>query len=70
MDYNEMDFLVADLEDENKRLREALRAIAFPLQYMSEQAEKEGLKLNGAMAAQLAESPAYLIGIAKEALAK
>jgi hypothetical protein len=37
---------------------------------MSEQAEKEGLKLNGAMAAQLAESPAYLIGIAKEALAK
>lgn len=70
MDYNELDFLVADLEDQNKLLREALKAIASPLQYMKEQAAKSGLALDQQLAEKLAESPAYLMGIAKEALAK
>lgn len=68
MEYHELDMRVAELEDEVKRLREALQAIAFPMQHMIDQAEAKGYKIDGRMAVQLSESPAYLMGIAKEAL--
>lgn len=68
MEYNELDMRVAELEDENKRLRDALTAIAFPIEHMQKEAEREGFKINGHMAVQLADSAAYLKGLAKEAL--
>jgi hypothetical protein len=67
-DYRELDMRVAELEDEVKRLKHALNAIAFPIKHMTEEAEAQGYKIDGRMAMQLADSPAYLMGIAKEAL--
>jgi hypothetical protein len=68
MDFRELDLRVADLEQENKRLRAALKAIANPIQHMQEEAVREGMKLDGHMATAMADSPAYLSGLAKKAL--
>jgi hypothetical protein len=41
-DYRELDMRVAELEDEVKRLKHALNAIAFPIKHMTEEAEAQG----------------------------
>lgn len=51
------------------KLREALEQINDPIKHLRDLAEKEGKRLDGHMAIQLAESPNYLRGIARDALA-
>ena len=61
---------VRKMESELSRYREALDRIARPLWWMQRDAKREGYKINGAMAANLADSGSYLSGIAKKALSK
>lgn len=56
-------------DEEIARLREALEEIVNPLATMKLRAEAEGKKLSG-MAWEIARTPSYLQGIAKEALEK
>ena len=68
MDYRELDLHVADLEDENKRLRSALKAIANPILHMQEEAKRQGMQLDGHMAIAMANDPEYLKKLAEKAL--
>ena len=56
------------LKAENAALREALDRIASPIMWMQKDAKKEGFKLNGAVALELAMDASFLSDIAKNAL--
>jgi hypothetical protein len=49
-------------------LKLALDKIAYPIEHLQADAEKEGYHINGQMAIQLANDANYLQGIAKKAL--
>ena len=49
---------------------DCLKNIANPINYMQEQAEKDGCKLNGQMAVSLSEDANYLKGLANNFLAR
>lgn len=53
---------------ERDQYREALNRIARPIWWMQEDAKRDGCKINGAMAANLADSGNYLRAIAEKAL--
>lgn len=55
---------------ERDQYREALDRIARPIWWMQEDAKRDGCKINGAMAANLADSGNYLRGIAEKALSQ
>ncbi len=59
-----------ELIEEIRRLREALDRIARPIWWMQEDAKRDGCQINGAMAANLADSGNYLRGIAEKALSQ
>ncbi len=55
------------LEEENRKLREALKEIITPIPYM-QQRLKEGESLNGGIAVMLANDPTHLRNIAQKVL--
>ncbi len=55
-------------QKETERLREALEQIAFPIKHLQQEAEREGAKLDGAMAIALSNDANWLKNIAKKAL--
>lgn len=57
-----------NLEEENKKLKEALEQIANPIAYFIQKAKKEGMEINGLAAVKLSENAHYLQEIAKKAL--
>ena len=59
---------VSRLKRENSRLRNALDRIANPISWMRRDAEEQGARLDGHMAAQLANSASYLQQIAERTL--
>lgn len=50
------------------KYKKALERIADPVRFLQEEAEREGMVLDGTMAYQLTNDPRYLRNIAKEAL--
>jgi hypothetical protein len=60
--------LLFSAADEIERLCEALNRVASPLEYLQKDAERDGVKLNGAMAVRLSEDHTHLKAIAKSAL--
>jgi hypothetical protein len=55
---------------ERDQYREALDRIARPIWWMQQDAKRDGCTINGAMAANLADSGNYLRGIAEKALSQ
>jgi len=55
---------------ERDQYREALDRIARPISWMQEDAKRDGCTINGAMAANLADSGNYLRGIAEKVLSQ
>lgn len=55
-------------EEMIEKMAEALQIIENPILHLQKQAEKEGGKLNGVTAYQLAENAGYLRGFAVDAL--
>ena len=57
-----------ELADEIERLRNALERISMPLFYLKEDANRDGVRLDGRMAIALAEDHTHLNRIAHSAL--
>jgi len=66
---NEVTEQYVALKEKSDRMEAALNQIISPILYLQKEAEKEGCKLDGAYAYQLANNAEYLKGIAREALA-
>ena len=64
------DELLQQALDDNRFLEAALQRIINPIKFMTEDAKRDGMLLNGQMAVQLSEDHNYLKQIAKEALAR
>lgn len=65
---NQKDATIKQLQEENQRLKEALNQIAYPIKHAQIEAEKAGAQLDGHMAVMISNDPAYLQGIAQNAL--
>lgn len=48
----------------------ALENISTPITYLRDEAEMDGVQLNGVMAIQIANDPSFLKGLAEKALSK
>jgi len=70
IDRDEADKILLGLFSVSGSAFDCLKNIANPLNYLQEQAEKDGCKLNGQMAVSLCDDPSYLRGLANNFLAR
>jgi len=70
IDIDEADKILLGLFSVSGSAFDCLKNIANPLNYLQEQAEKDGCKLNGQIAVSLCDDANYLRGLANNFLAQ
>jgi hypothetical protein len=56
------------LKEDNRKLKEALEYIQNPIKKFQEDADRDGMKLDGCMAVALSKDPVFLQEIARKAI--